>query len=172
MCVFSPLLMSWLYCLISWKFLTLHRALPYIYITWDLGNLSEAEPRYGGKFFVPEIPVAPPHLNWPNPTIYIYTCIYIYIYIDGHAKVAGTSVKVYIIYFSRGTTGGVRGEYWGWSWDDRSFVNLKDNFMKFGVEVQNRVERQCQNDFSPGGPLRGDFSTLTGFGQFLTLKKH
>ena len=92
---------------------------------------------------------------------------YIYIYIDGHAKVGWTSVKVYIIYFSKG---GVRGEYGGWSWDDRSFVNLKDNFMKFEVVVQNRVQRRCQNDFSPGGTHRGHFTILTGFGQFLTLE--
>ena len=60
----------------------------------------------------------------------------------------------------------------GGSLDDRSFVNPKDDFMKFGVEVQNRVQRQCQNDFSPGGTHREHFSTLTGFGQFLTLEKH
>ena len=39
--------------------------------------------------------------------------------------------------------------------DDRSFLNLIDNFMKFEVEVENGVYRQCQNDFSPGGPLGG-----------------
>ena len=49
---------------------------------------------------------------------------------------------------------------------------MKDNFMKIWVEVENRVERQCQNDFSPGGTHRGDFTVLTGFGQLLTLEKH
>ena len=50
------------------------------------------------------------------------------------------------------------------------FVNLRDNFMKFGESVQKRVERRCQNEFSPGGTLRGDFSTLTDFSQFLRLR--
>ena len=47
------------------------------------------------------------------------------------------------------------GEIRGERLDDHSFVNLKDDLMKFGVEVQNRVQRQCQNDFSPGGTPRG-----------------
>ena len=69
-------------------------------------------------------------------------------------------------------TGGVRGKCGRWGPKDRSLINLKDNFMKFGVEVQNRVSRQCQNDFSPGGTLGGDFTTLTDFDQFLTPEKH
>ena len=51
--------------------------------------------------------------------------------------------------------GGVRGENERWGSDDRSFVNLKDNLMKFGVEVQNRVQRQCQNDFPPAAHIGG-----------------
>ena len=49
---------------------------------------------------------------------------------------------------------------------DCSFVNLKDIFMKFGEVVQNRVKRQGQNDFSPGGTHRGNFTLLSNFGQF------
>ena len=44
--------------------------------------------------------------------------------------------------------------------------------MKFEVEVENRVHRQSQNDFSPGGTHGGNFTTLTDFGQFLTPEKH
>ena len=69
-------------------------------------------------------------------------------------------------------TGGVRGKCGRWGPKDRSLVNLKDNLMKFRVDVHNRVERQCQNDFSPGGTHRGHFTTLAAFGLILTPEKH
>ena len=49
---------------------------------------------------------------------------------------------------------------------DCSFVNLKDNFTKFGEVVQNRVNCRGQNDFSPGGTFRGNFTLLSEFVQF------
>ena len=50
--------------------------------------------------------------------------------------------------------------------DDRSSVNLKDNFMKFSVEVLMGANCQVQNDSSPGGTHRGKFTILTDFDQF------
>ena len=50
------------------------------------------------------------------------------------------------------------------------FVNPRENFMKFGEAVQKHVRRRSQNVFSTGGTLRGNFSTLKDFGQFLRLR--
>ena len=49
---------------------------------------------------------------------------------------------------------------------DCSFVNLKDKFKKFWKEVPTGVNRRGQNDFSPGGTHRGNFTLLSNFGQF------
>ena len=38
---------------------------------------------------------------------------------------------------------------------------------KLGEDVQKRMYCQCQNDFSPGGTIIDDFSTLTVFDQIL-----
>ena len=43
---------------------------------------------------------------------------------------------------------------------------MKDNLMKFGELVENRVNRQGQNYFSPGGTFRGNFTLLSRNGQF------
>ena len=71
-----------------------------------------------------------------------------------------------------GTPLGELGEIGKVSAGDRSFLNLKDDFMRFEVEVENGVYRQCQNDFPLAVHLGGISSTLHDFGQFLTLKKH
>ena len=42
---------------------------------------------------------------------------------------------------------------------------FQDDLMKFGETVQNRVDHQSQKEFSPGGTLSGDFSTLTDLDQ-------
>ena len=65
---------------------------------------------------------------------------------------------------------GIQGELGGytvwWASYDRSFVNLKDNFIKFGVEVPVSTNCQGQNYFSPGGAHGGKFTILTKFSQF------
>ena len=54
---------------------------------------------------------------------------------------------------------GRRGSY------DLSSLSSEDNIMKFGDTIHNRVDHRSQKDFSPGGTLSGDFSTLTDLGQ-------
>ena len=54
-----------------------------------------------------------------------------------------------------GTPLGELGEIGKVGAGDRSFLNLKDDLMRFEVEVENGVYCQCQNDFSSGGQLRG-----------------
>ena len=59
-------------------------------------------------------PKSPPReiygVNFHTRPGHLSMTVDIYIYIDGHAKVGWTSVKVYTIYFSKG---GLRGEYGG-----------------------------------------------------------
>ena len=66
---------------------------------------------------------------------------------------------------ARGNLEGVRGERGKRGSYDRSCLNSEDNIMNFGETVHNRVDHRSQKDFSPGGTLSGDFSTLTDLGQ-------
>ena len=66
---------------------------------------------------------------------------------------------------TRGNLEGVRGERGRRGSYDRSSLNSEDNIMKLGETVHNRVDHRSQKDFSPGGTLSGDFSTLTDLGQ-------
>ena len=43
---------------------------------------------------------------------------------------------------------------------------MKDNLTKFGELVENRVNRQDQNYFSPGGTFGGNFTLLTKLANF------
>ena len=46
---------------------------------------------------------------------------------------------------------------------DRSFVNLKDDSIKFWMEVQKHVSRQCQIYLSPDCTHKTNITTLADF---------
>ena len=64
----------------------------------------------------------------------------------------------------RGDEGGVRGENRSWGLDDCTFFNIRHKIMKFGQKVQKHVNHRGQNDFAPGGTVRGIFTAITVFG--------
>ena len=43
--------------------------------------------------------------------------------------------------------------------------------MKFGEEVQKRVNHRVQKDFAPGSTFRGILTTIIVFGPIQTLEK-